>query len=92
MTIRVNVKFHGTFYPIVHTDSTTLELADQQATVQALCESLKTQFGKPFAEQIAKLDYLIIFVNNTEYRQLQGLQTKLVNGDVVTLGHVVAGG
>ncbi len=91
MTINVNVKFHGTFYPIVHADSATLELEDQ-ATVEGLCEALKKRFGKPFAEQIEKLDYLVIFVNNTEYRQLQGLKTKLVDGDVVTLGHVVAGG
>lgn len=91
MTIHVNVKFHGTFYPIVHLDSTVVELEDQ-ATVQGLFESLKLRFGGPFAKQVAKLDYLIIFVNNTEYRQLQGLQTKLADRDVVTLGHVIAGG
>jgi molybdopterin converting factor small subunit len=91
MTIRVNVKFHGTFYPTVHVDSTLLEFTNQ-ATVADLFEMLKDEFGKPFAEQAAKLDYLVVFVNNTEYRQLQGLQTPLSDGDVVTLGHVVAGG
>lgn len=91
MTIQVSAKFHGTFYPFVHADSASLELKDR-ASLKDLIEMLKVKFGKPFADQAAKLDYLVIFVNNTEYRQLQGLQTILADGDVVTLGHVVAGG
>ena len=91
MVISINVKFHGTFYPLVKTDSVLLEL-ENGATVSDAFEALKTEFGKDFAEHMKRLDYLVIFVNDTEYRQLQGLKTVLSEGDTLTLGHVVAGG
>lgn len=91
MTIRVGVKFHGTFYPIVKTDSLTLELPEG-ATVRDAFLALETQFGKEFAEQTLRLEYMMVFVNDTEYRQLQGTKTVLREGDSLTLGHVVAGG
>ena len=91
MVIEINVKFHGTFYPLVKTDSIQLELKNG-ATVSDAFAALETKFGKEFAEHTKRLDYLIIYVNDTEYRQLQGLNTVLSQGDKLTLGHVIAGG
>ena len=91
MVIAINVKFHGTFYPVVKTDSVQLEL-ENGATVSDAFAALERRFGKDFAEHTKRLDYLIIFVNDTEYRQLQGLKTVLSEGDKLTLGHVIAGG
>ena len=91
MTIKVKVKFHATFYPTVKTDSIDLALQDG-ATVSDALSAMEKKFGKDFAEHTQRLDYLIIFVNNTEYRQLQASKTILHEGDLLTLGHVVAGG
>ena len=91
MAVRIKVKFHGTFYPIVKTDSVDLELGGG-STVSDAFSALEKRFGKEFAEHTRRLDYLIIFVNDVEYRQLQGLKTVLSNGDQLTVGHVVAGG
>ena len=91
LTIHVKVKFHGTFYSVVGADSLTVELTDG-STIQDLLTALETKFGQAFAEHTKRLDYLIMFVNDKEYRQLQGLKTRLSEGDGVTLGHVVGGG
>lgn len=91
MVISINVKFHGTFYAVVKTDSLQLEL-ENGATVSDAFVALERRFGKEFAEHTKRLDYLIIFVNDTEYRQLQGVKTVLSQGDELTLGHVIAGG
>jgi len=91
LEVRIKVKFHGTFYPIVKTDSVDLELG-AGSTVGDVLLALEKRFGKEFAEHTRRLDYLIIFVNDVEYRQLQGLKTVLSNGDQLTVGHVVAGG
>jgi len=85
------VKFHGTFYSVVGTDSLTVELNDSP-TLQDLLTALDAKFGQAFAEHTKRLDYLVMFVNDKEYRQLQGLKTRLSEGDGVTLGHVVGGG
>jgi molybdopterin converting factor small subunit len=91
LTIHVKAKFHGTFYSVVGTDSLPVELDDRR-TLQDLLEILEAKFGQAFAEHTKRLDYLVIFVNDKEYRQLHGLRTELSEGDVVTLGHVVGGG
>jgi len=91
LTIHVNAKFHGTFYSVVGTDSLILELQDN-STLRDFLTALESKFGEGFAKHTARLDYLVIFVNDKEYRQLNVLQTRLSDGDVVTLGHVVGGG
>jgi len=91
LTIQVNAKFHGTFYSVVGTESLSLKLQDN-STLRGFLTTLENKFGEAFAKHTARLDYLMIFVNEKEYRQLDGLDTKLSDGDVVTLGHVVGGG
>lgn len=91
LTINVRVKFHGTFYSVVGTDSLMFKLNDSP-TLQDLLTALEAKFGQAFAEHTKRLDYLVMFVNDKEYRQLQGLRTRLSEDDVITLGHVVGGG
>jgi len=91
LTVRVRVKFHGTFYSIVGTDSLPVQL-DKNPTLQDLLATLEAKFGEALAEHTRRLDYLMIFVNDKEYRQLQGLQTRLSEGDLITVGHIVGGG
>ena len=60
--------------------------------VHKLLEILKNRFGEKFSKHVKILEYLMIFINDANYRQLQGLKTKLNDGDTVTIGHMVAGG
>jgi len=89
--LKIRVKFLGTFFSVVNTDAIDLELMDG-ATVSDAFSALKRKFGKAFGEHAERLDYLMVFVNNVEYRQLQGQETILRQGDSLTLGHVAAGG
>jgi len=60
--------------------------------VHKLLEILENRVGEKFSKHVKILEYLMIFINDTNYRQLQGLKTKLNDGDVVTIGHIAAGG
>jgi molybdopterin converting factor small subunit len=54
---------------------------------------LEAKFGELFTEHVrGHLDYCVIYINNSDFRQLQGLKTKIRNGDNIIIGHVLAGG
>jgi molybdopterin converting factor small subunit len=54
---------------------------------------LEAKFGAHFTEHVRRhLDYCVIYINNFDYRQCQGLKTKIKDGDNIIIGHVVAGG
>ena len=89
--VKVKVKFLSTFHSVVDTDELDLEVPDQ-TNLGKLLEILSRKFGEGLAEHFRKLDYLMIFINDSEYRGLKGLDTLIRNGDKVIIGHVVAGG
>lgn len=88
--MKINVKFLGTFHDL---GVEKIEIdAPADTDVQKLLEILKNRFGERFSKLAGVLEYLMIFVNDANYRQLQGPKTRLKNGDVVTIGHIAAGG
>jgi molybdopterin converting factor small subunit len=88
---KIRIKFLSTFRDVVSTNSTELDVPSQ-ITLGELLDLLSKKFGEGLSEHFRKLDYLMIFINNVEYRGLKGLDTQLKNGDNVTIGHILAGG
>ena len=88
--VRIKLKFLGTFHEI---GVEQLELDVPSGTdISKLLDILKAKFGEKFSKHVKILEYLMIFVNDTEHRQLQGLSTKLNAGDNIVIGHILAGG
>ena len=86
----VKVKFLGTFHNIVPREELKLEIKDG-ATLRDLLKELE-KFGEELSKHLQKLEYLVIFVNDQEYRTLKGLDTRLKEGDKIAIGHILAGG
>ena len=54
---------------------------------------LEKRFGEKFSEHVRQhLDYVVIYINNSPFRQLKGLRTIINDGDTIIIGHVLAGG
>lgn len=61
--------------------------------LDSVLSMLEAKFGAQFTEHVrGHLDYVVIYINNSDFRQLQGLKTKIKDGDRIIIGHVVAGG
>ena len=77
---------------MTNADNIVLEVPDDVDLDRVLSE-LEAKFGAQFTEHIrGHLDYCVIYINNSDYRQLQGLKTKIKEGDKIIIGHVIAGG
>jgi len=88
--LQIKIKFLATFHDI-GVEKMDLEVPNN-TDIGRLLEILKNRFGEKFSKHVKILEYLMIFINDVNYRQLQGLKTKLNDGDVVTIGHILAGG
>ena len=54
---------------------------------------LEDRFGKKFSDHVRNhLNYVTIYINNKSFLQLEGLKTKIYDGDKIILGHIIAGG
>jgi len=92
MMAQIKVKFLGTFYDVTKTGNVKIKFP-AGADLRYVLGLMEKKFGERFSEHVREhLDYLMIFINNVEYRQLQGLRTKINDGDIVVIGHVAAGG
>jgi molybdopterin converting factor small subunit len=73
-------------------DNMVLEVPDD-VDLDSVLSALEAKFGAQFTEHIrGHLNYCVIYINNSDYRQLQGLKTKIKDGDNIIIGHVIAGG
>lgn len=73
-----------------------LELSEP-STVQKAVDQLNKQLGKKFSTLVIKADggvdpMIAILVNGQNVVALDGLDTKLVDGDLLAIMHIVAGG
>ena len=54
---------------------------------------LEDRFGNQFSDHVRNhLNYVAIYVNNKSFLQLEGLKTKIYDGNKISFGHVIAGG
>ena len=88
---KIRVEFKGAFKKITNEASTEVDLNDNK-TLQDVIEKLKDRFGSEFAESTKFRDYLIICINGIDCRKYEDLNTKLREGDRLSIGHIVAGG
>jgi molybdopterin converting factor small subunit len=77
---------------LTNADNMVLEVPDD-VDLDRVLSALEAKFGAQFTEHIrGHLNYCVIYINNSDYRQLQGLKTKIKDGDNIIIGHVIAGG
>jgi molybdopterin converting factor small subunit len=88
---KVRIKFLSTFREVVPTSDVELDVSNE-IKLGELLRILSKKYGEGLSEHFEKLDFLVIFINNVEYRGLKGLETPLRDGDNVIIGHILAGG
>jgi len=95
-SIRVKVKFFTTLREIVGKKEEQIELS-RSVTVEALLRQLSTTYGKDFEDYIYNelgniRGHLQFLVNGNSVTALQGLKTKLREGDQIAILPPVGGG
>lgn len=88
----VKIRFLSTFQTISGLESIDLKIP-KEADLDFVLGRLEERFGDEFTKHVRNhLDYVAIYINNRSYLQLNGLKTRINDGDKITLGHVIAGG
>ena len=90
---KVTVRMFTSLRALTGTRETELEAAD----VQEVIDLLGKRFGKKFNQMVLEPDgtlksYFHVLVNGRHIRLQQGLQTVLVDGDVVAIFPPIGGG
>ena len=89
---QVEIKFLSTFYNLTKKEKLNITVPDD-ADLYFIVDSIETKLGPEVAAHIRDhLEYVVLAVNNVDCKQLQGLKTKIKNGDRIVIGHVIAGG
>jgi len=82
----------STFHELTGIESIDLEFPNN-SDIDQILRLLEGRFGPKFSEHVRQhLDYVVIYVNNLSFRELDGLKTVINNGDNVIMGHIIAGG
>ena len=90
--LKVEVKFLSTFYNLTKKEIFEANVPED-SDLDWLLEEIKTKLGNEIVAHIREhIDYVVIAVNNVDYRQLNGLKTRIKNGDRIVIGHIIAGG
>jgi len=92
----VHVKFLTRFKEITGKDFAEADI-EKGGTVEDLLKHLCNQFGEPLRNLIFRkngsiVENLVIFVNGRNILTLDGVKTKLADGDYLILSTPVAGG
>ncbi|MEM3673825.1 MAG: ubiquitin-like small modifier protein 1 [Candidatus Bathyarchaeia archaeon] len=97
--MRVSVRFFTTLREIVGKREETLEFPDgENVTVDAVLRRLAEAYGKGFVDYVYDgktgdvKGFLQLLVNGRSASTLDGLKTRLVNGDVLAIIPPVGGG
>jgi len=89
---QVEVKFLSTFFNLAKKETIIVDVPDG-ADLNFAIGSIEAKVGHEIAAHIREhLDYIVLAVNNVDCRQLNGLETKVKDGDRIVIGHVIAGG
>jgi|WetSurMetagenome_2_1015567.scaffolds.fasta_scaffold05938_4 molybdopterin converting factor small subunit len=88
----VEVKFLSTFYNVTKKEVLSIKVPEE-ADIDWVLDEIKTILGNEIVAHIRNhLDFVVIAVNNVDCRQLNGLKTRIKNGDRIVIGHIIAGG
>jgi MoaD family protein len=97
--LQVSVRFFTSLREIVDKKEETLKFPEgEKATVDMVLKTLSQRYGKPFVEYVydAKTGEVRVFlqflINGKSAATLNGLQTKLEDGDVLAILPPVGGG
>ncbi|MEM3442759.1 MAG: ubiquitin-like small modifier protein 1 [Candidatus Bathyarchaeia archaeon] len=97
--MRVSVRFFTTLREIVGKREETLEFADgETVTVDAVLRRLAEVYGKGFVDYVYDSKtgdvkgFLQLLINGRSASTLDGLKTRLVDGDVLAIIPPVGGG
>jgi MoaD family protein len=94
--VRINVKFSAMIKEATNTDEETIEIDGEKVgeLLAALVQRYGVQFRKRIIDEATGKPrrFINIFVNGRDIRNLQGLDTRLTEGDEVRLIPTVAGG
>jgi molybdopterin converting factor small subunit len=89
---QVKIRFLSTFQTISGAETIDL-IIPKEATLDTVLSLLEKRFGDQFTKHVRNhLDYVTIYINNKSYLHLEGLKTRINDGNKITLGHVIAGG
>ena len=95
--IRIVIKFVGTLRTILNMKEVT-EFCEKDASIKLVLKKLVIKYGKKFEEEIMDLGteriepFLIIMVNGQNAIRLDGLKTKLKDGDIIVIMPPITGG
>jgi molybdopterin synthase sulfur carrier subunit len=99
VALRVSVRFFTTLKELVGKREETLEFSDKEiVTVNSVLKRLSERYGKGFIEYVFDdktgevKGFLQFLVNGRSASTLNGLDTKLRNGDVLAIIPPVGGG
>jgi MoaD family protein len=97
--LQVSVRFFTSLREILGKKEETLEFTEGAVvTVDNVLERLKQRYGKPFIEYVydpktgEMKGFLQLLVNGKSASTLNGMQTKLADGDVLAILPPVGGG
>lgn len=97
--MKVSVRFFTTLREIVGKREESLEFPkDERVTVGKVLEKLAERYGKGFAEYVYEgksgdvKGFLQFLINGRSASTLKGLETELVDGDVLAIIPPVGGG
>lgn len=89
----IEVKFLTRFIDITGEKTTQIEAEDISKLIEALCEKYDETFRDVLLDEDGNVrDYLKVMVNGEDIRDLDGLETKLNDGDEVVMFQTIAGG
>ena len=94
--MKIAIRFFGALRAAIGSRQIDLELGPARTTVGDLPEILNERYG----EKVSKLlqgkeesfDYLRVLINGQDQLIIQGLETELKDGDIVTLLPPLSGG
>lgn len=98
VALRVSVRFFTTLKELVGKREETLEFSDKVVTVNSVLKRLSERYGKGFVEYVFDdktgevKGFLQFLINGRSASTLNGLDTKLRNGDVLAIIPPVGGG
>ena len=88
----VELKFLSTFYNLTKKEVLSIKVPEE-ADIDWVLDEIKITLGNEIVAHIRNhLDFVVIAVNNVDCRQLNGLKTRIKNGDRIVIGHIIAGG
>ena len=96
--VQVKVRFFTNLREIVNKREETLSFSSENVTVDLVLKMLSHNHGKPFMDYVYETEtgqpkgFLQFLVNGNSTSTLKGLETELVDGDVLAILPPVGGG